>query len=465
VRHRGGAAGAGGLLVGDSAGHEVAAELRACRREHLSSVHHRRDAALHVACASAEEPSLSHLGAVRMARPLSRGSRNHIDVAVEEQAAPVPATRDPRGELRASVEVETRWDDRARRHVVGRRLPHVHVGTDRAQPLRQVVLQGRLVARGVTDLACGRVEGDQVRGESHEVVAPCRDLFDDACLGCVDGTGHERNSRLLSVTTRIALAQLDVQLGELAANAQRARATLDDAAARGVELVVFSELQLSGYAVGSVRSDTTTAVAALPVIDGLPAALFGFHERNGRATHNSAAYVESGGVVHLQRKLRLVEYPPFRERAVFAPGDGLRAFDASIGRMATLICNDAWQPALASLAVADGARMLLIPAASPTVLPDVERYWRELTRFYAQMLECVVVFVNRVGNEAGLTFWGGSHVVDPFGQVVAEAPRFEEALLVVDVDLGQVAERRRAVPLVGDARLDVLRRELDRLEP
>jgi predicted amidohydrolase len=73
------------------------------------------------------------------------------------------------------------------------------------------------------------------------------------------------------------------------------------------------------------------------------------------------------------------------------------------------------------------------------------------------------VFVNRVGAEGAFTFWGGSHVVDPLGEVVAEAPRFEESVLLVDVDLDRVAARRRELPLVGALRPELLRAELERL--
>jgi predicted amidohydrolase len=79
------------------------------------------------------------------------------------------------------------------------------------------------------------------------------------------------------------------------------------------------------------------------------------------------------------------------------------------------------------------------------------------------MLQCYVVFANRVGTEGGLTFWGGSHVVDPLGEVVAEAPRLDEAILFADVDLDRVEERRRDLPLLGDPRLDLVRGELDRI--
>jgi predicted amidohydrolase len=258
---------------------------------------------------------------------------------------------------------------------------------------------------------------------------------------------------------RLALAQLDPRLGDVEANERRAREAIADAAAGGADLVVFPELFLSGYALRAVDSDTSrNAEDVAPLASGV-AAVIGFHERS----HNSAAYVESGAVVHVQRKLYLVDYPPFDEDELFAPGDELRAFDTPLGRLAILICNDAWQPFLASIAVEDGARVLVMPSCSSTAVPEAEEYWRGLTRFYARMLQCYVVFVNRVGTEAGFTFWGGSHVVDPLGELVVEGPRLEEAVVFADIDLERVEARRRELPLLGEPRLDLLRGELDRL--
>jgi predicted amidohydrolase len=246
---------------------------------------------------------------------------------------------------------------------------------------------------------------------------------------------------------RLALAQLDARLGDVEANARRAREAIAGAAAGGADLVVFPELFLSGYALRSVDVDTSREPEVVAALADGAAAVIGFHER----THNAAAYVESGAVVHVQRKVALVEYPPFDEHELFAAGTELRAFDTRLGRLAILICNDAWQPALASLAVQDGARVLVMPSASSTEVPEAEEYWYDLTRFYARMLQCYVVFVNRVGTEAGFTFWGGSRVVDPLGEVVAQAPRLEEAVVLADLDLERVEARRRELPLLGGA--------------
>jgi predicted amidohydrolase len=268
-----------------------------------------------------------------------------------------------------------------------------------------------------------------------------------------------------SRTMRLALAQIDVRLGDLEANSRRVREVLAEARAGGADLVVFPELALSGYALGQVAAESAREPAAAIAVTSPedPAALIGFAELEGGRRHNSAVYVERGESVHVQRKLYLPDYPPFEEGALFTAGGELRAFDAAFGRLAVLICNDAWQPVLPFIAIQDGAQVLLMPSNSSTAVPEAEHYWRELTRFYARMLQCYVVFVNRVGSEAGFTYWGGSHVVDPLGELVVEAPRLEEAIAFADVDLDRVEKRRRELPLVGEPRLDFLRAQLERL--
>ncbi len=272
---------------------------------------------------------------------------------------------------------------------------------------------------------------------------------------------------------RIALAQVDPSLGELHRNVARARAAIAEATAGGADVIVFPELSLSGYALGAAAEDVALR-ADDPVIDELAAAagdrslLIGFPEltRGGRV-YNSAAYFEAGRLVHIHHKLYLPTYNEFEERKHFNTGSTMRAFDTSFGRAAILICNDAWQPALAFVATQDGAELLLIPADSGHSNPlelDVRAYWRDIARLYARLFQCYVVFVNRVGEEAGRRYWGGSHVLDPTGALVCEAPEDRESILVSpDLDLGAVRRRRHRLPLVREARLALVTRELNRL--
>src|ERR671915_883386 len=273
---------------------------------------------------------------------------------------------------------------------------------------------------------------------------------------------------------QVALAQIDCILGDVDGNLRRAKEVVGEAKDKGADLVIFPELSLAGYALRELSSEVAIEARSEPLISlaeeaGEIGVVVGFCEE-GRGFHiyNSAAYLEGGSLLHLHRKLYLPNYRIYEERKHYNPGQSMRAFDTRLGRMAILICNDAWQTFLPFIAVQDGAQVLIIPADSGSYpsypeLLDTRDYWRGITRFYSRMLECYVVFVNRVGKQDNLAFWGYSHVVDPWGTVVAEAPLHEEALITVDIDLGNVRRRRREVPLVKEARLALLARELNRL--
>ncbi|TJZ42797.1 amidohydrolase [Streptomyces piniterrae] len=272
----------------------------------------------------------------------------------------------------------------------------------------------------------------------------------------------------------IALAQTDCVLGEVAENVGHAHEQIEQAAAQGADLVVFPELSLHGYHLGALKRDSSIEsrdprLLELSTIG--PDVLVGFHEHTSLRAYNTCAHYTDGALVHAHRKLYLPNYLAWEERKHVSPGQSMRAYDltksASGGRGATLVCNDAWQPVLPWLAVQDGAEVLFVPTNSAASLDpeamDTELYWETLLSYTARMLQCWVVFVNRVGNEHGATFWGGSRVVDPRGAVVAQAPKWEPALVTVDIDPAEARRQRRAVPLVAEARLGLVDREVRRL--
>ncbi len=273
---------------------------------------------------------------------------------------------------------------------------------------------------------------------------------------------------------RIVLAQVASVLGDVDQNLARAREILLGQAADDADLVVFPELFLTGYSIGDLRRDVAMPVdddrlSSLAAAAGdSTAALVGFVERGLRMErYNSAAYLQGGTVIHTHRKAHLASYDIWEEGKHFTPGSSVGAFDSSVGRVATLICYDLWHPALVFVAVQDGARILLVPSNSIerrfSDEADNQDQWKAMTRFYASVFECYVVFVNRVGVEGELSFWGGSHVVDPRGRFVAEGPRHEEALVVADIDLDEVRRRRQETPLIQEAHMGLLIKELNRI--
>ena len=269
---------------------------------------------------------------------------------------------------------------------------------------------------------------------------------------------------------RLALAQLDSTIGDVERNLAQIRELVDQANADGADLTVFPELAVHGYALGQL-SDRRQLPAhderLAQLASGHSDVLVGFHEDGGVRAYNSAAYLSESQLVHVHRKLYLPNYLVWEERKHSSPGQSLRAFDTAHARSATLICNDAWQPALPWLAAQDGAELLLVPTNSAANLGlgqlDNRVYWERLLESIGRMQQAWVVFVNRVGTEAGCDFWGGSRVVDPHGEVVVQAPYGEPSLTCVDIDIGVASRSRRELPLIAEARLGLIQRETTRL--
>lgn len=269
---------------------------------------------------------------------------------------------------------------------------------------------------------------------------------------------------------RVAMAQVDCVLGDVEANLAEAKRRISQAAEAGADLVVFPELSLHGYALGRLSDDSSVRVdderlAALSRFG--PDVVVGLHEDTRLRRYNASAYYSNGALTHVHRKLYLPNYLNWEERKHASPGSAMRAFDTRLARIATLVCNDAWQPALPWLAAQDGAEVMLVPSNSAAGLApgavDTMSYWRDLLLFVARMQQCWVVFVNRVGDEADASFWGGSRVLDPWGDVVAESPEWEPALTVVDMDVAAARRRRREMPLLQEPRFGLVSRELNRL--
>ncbi|MDP9475825.1 MAG: amidohydrolase, partial [Actinomycetota bacterium] len=166
---------------------------------------------------------------------------------------------------------------------------------------------------------------------------------------------------------RVALAQIDCSLGDIDKNLSRAKEVLAQARDEGADLVVFPELSLTGYSLGQVSDEVSLRVqseriASLVDEAGEMSVVVGFYEETHTPhTYNSAAYFEGSSLLHLHRKLYLPNYRIYEERKHYSPGQSMRAFDTKLGRMAMLICNDAWQPFLPFIAVQDGAQVLIIP--------------------------------------------------------------------------------------------------------
>ena len=276
---------------------------------------------------------------------------------------------------------------------------------------------------------------------------------------------------------RIALAQLAPRLGEMEANLALAAEWLHRAAGEGARLAVFPELALSGY----LLQDLVPEVA-LPAGDPRLAALsreepgllvaIGFVEETDDHRYcNSVALLRGGELLGLHRKVYLPTYGLFDEGRFTRAGDRVRTHETGdpIGRIGLSVCEDFWHPSLPMLQVQDGAGLLVNVAAGPARAPGSAAGmraiggWHAMQDTYALLGTVAVAFCNRVGNEEGLTFWGGSRLLGPDGSLLAEGPLYEEALVLGTIETDDLRMQRYQLPIVADERLELVRRELDRI--
>jgi predicted amidohydrolase len=274
---------------------------------------------------------------------------------------------------------------------------------------------------------------------------------------------------------RVALGQISPRLGDLEANLELHLESVERARADGADVVVFPELSLTGYHlldqvpdVAVRRGDATlTRLAAASRSIDLVVGLV--EESPGHRYHNAAAYFSGGRLIHLHRKLYLPNYGMFQEGRDLSPGDRLRSFDAPYGPCGLLVCEDLWHSSCSWLLAQEGAEIIYVPSNGPTRGSRPGRgitsiaVWRDLLRVPAQFQSAFMVYVNRTGCEDGLSFGGGSMVVDPFGRVVAELPPLEQGMITVELE-GEVLRRARtAYPLLRDENLELVSRELGRI--
>jgi len=274
---------------------------------------------------------------------------------------------------------------------------------------------------------------------------------------------------------RVALAQIAPRLGDLQANLGIHIDCIDRASGAGADLVVFPELSLTGYHLSDQVPEVALVRDAEPLRRLQQASreidlVVGFVEdAPGHLFFNSAAYYSGGVLKHLHRKLYLPTYGMFQEGREFAAGETLRAFDTPHGPAGLLICEDLWHSTTGWLLAQQGAELLITIGNAPTRgtrpgsgITSIE-IWRDLVRTSAQFQTSYLVFVNRVGCEDGLSFGGASLVVDPFGRVVTELPALEEGLATIDLSADALRRARAAYPLLRDANLELVDRELGRL--
>jgi len=268
-------------------------------------------------------------------------------------------------------------------------------------------------------------------------------------------------------------------------NLGRAAEMVRDAAAHGAQVICLPELFRTQYfcqredvvlfdLAEPVPGPTTSKLAEVARAAKAVVIASVFERRTSGIYHNTAVVLDTDGSVKgIYRKMHIPDDPLYYEKFYFTPGDlGFRAFETEFGKIGPLVCWDQWYPEAARLTTLQGAQILFYPTAIGWHPAEKHEFgaaqhdaWRTIQRGHAIANGVYVAVVNRVGHEtgningnaapgAGLEFWGGSFLADPFGAVTAEAASGHEEVLIGEVDLRRLEEVRRHWPFLRDRRVD-----------
>ena len=294
---------------------------------------------------------------------------------------------------------------------------------------------------------------------------------------------------------RVGLVQMRMG-ADPEANFASAVAHIREAARQGANIVCLPELFQTQYfcqredtrlfdLAEAIPGPSTASLGELARELGVSIIASLFERRAAGLYHNTAATLGADGTLaSIYRKMHIPDDPLYYEKYYFAPGDlGFKAVDLACGRVGTLVCWDQWYPEGARLTALQGAEVLFYPTAIGWHPAEKAEFgeaqydaWQTIQRSHAIANGVYVAGVNRVGLEqgdvsgnratgAGIEFWGGSFLCDPFGRIIAKASHDREEILLAEIDLALLEDTRRNWPFLRDRRIDaygsVTRRYLD----
>ncbi len=273
---------------------------------------------------------------------------------------------------------------------------------------------------------------------------------------------------------KIGLVQMSCS-ESVTANFEKAIGKVREVAAQGAQIVCLQELFKSLYfcdvedhanfALGeAIPGETTDVLGELAKELGVVIIASLFEKRAPGLYHNTTAVLDAdGSYLGKYRKMHIPDDPGYYEKFYFTEGDlGYKVFETRFGKVGVLICWDQWYPEAARITSLMGAEILVYPTAigwdmaetDPAVGPEQYNAWQTIQRSHAIANGVYVVSVNRVGEEAGQQFWGGSFVSNPFGSLLHLASHNDEENAVVQIDLDKTEYYRTTWPYLRDRRID-----------
>ncbi len=267
---------------------------------------------------------------------------------------------------------------------------------------------------------------------------------------------------------KIAAAQISSVLGNLEKNIQHHLRYCDEAIKNKTDMIVFPELSLTGYSLKDINFTIAVNIAKTKLLDKLKekskkiSIICGLAEEDDNfAIYNSGILISDGEIKFSHRKIYPPTYGLFEEFRYFSRGNECRAHDTKFGKIGLLVCEDLWHLSLPYTVAMDGAQIITGIASSPTRLSvNTDKFKNyeinsEHHRTYARILSTYFVFSNRVGFEDGINFWGGSEIVDPFGNVLSAAKLFDEDMIYADINFEEVKRARHQARHFLDEDIDL----------
>ena len=260
----------------------------------------------------------------------------------------------------------------------------------------------------------------------------------------------------------LALAQISGQRENKEENLRKIEELTMRAKAEKADLVIFPELSLTGYVVRdqlyelaeTIPGPSTTQIAELTrktsmhVVFGMPE----LSEKTKATIYNTAVFVGPEGIIGKYHKRYLPTHSVFEEKRYFRPGYQTATFDTSLGKIGLCICYDLFFPEVTRLTRLEGAQLIICISASPSVRRS---YFETLTAARAIENTAFLAYVNLVGVEDGLQFWGGSRLVSPTGDVISKARYDEEDLVLCEVDFKDIKPAEAFIPTLRDLRPEI----------
>ncbi len=209
------------------------------------------------------------------------------------------------------------------------------------------------------------------------------------------------------------------------------------------DLIIFPELALNGYLLQDKLyedawdiEELKELIAASKDVDIVVGAAL----KDKKVFRNSALYLSGGKLLSRHYKVHLPNYGMFEEARYFSAGDAFESFEVGSLKVSMLVCEDLWSAKMHSKLYEEDPDLIIVIAASPArgfgedgLL--IEKQWYSLINAAALNSKSKVVFVNRVGFEDGLGFWGGSCIVNEKTNILAKLPKYDEIVETFEIDL------------------------------